>query len=172
MNLEVAVPITIGSIPLRNDWGYIAAPVQPPAAMMQMVVPPEMAYAVAPPMPGNPQYPTGSVPPPVMGYGVPPPMPGSPSQFPPGTNLPPSGEMMPQPEKSELSSDYVNAAVPPSVSGLTPSAPVILTPYPDMPPPSYDEAAYVNANLKDDDDNSHVRTGDYKPLYPTFKWNA
>ena len=52
-----------------------------------------------------------------------------------------------------------------------PSAPVIFAPYPDMPPPTYNEAFGAGAKLQDDEDNDHVRANEYKPLYPTYQWN-
>ena len=154
MNLEVSVPITIGNIPLRTDWSAVVAPIPAPGAMMPLMEPLQVPSVLPPPMPGNI------------------------SQFPPGSIPTSSMEMVPQADmngvvqSTDLGSDYASATIPPSEPTLAPSAPVVLAPYPDMPPPSYNEAFYIDANLKDDDDNSHIRTDAYKPLYPTYKWNA
>ena len=57
-------------------------------------------------------------------------------------------------------------------AGMQPTAPTIVAPYPDMPPPSYNEMYGTGVALKDDDDdNDHIRSELYKPLYPTYTWN-
>ena len=101
----------------------------------------------------------------------------------PGTMMP---AMVPPPEAGAIPSVPTASYAPPTVEpsnyganfntdyGPTPaqpSAPTIFAPYPDMPPPSYSEAFGTGAAIKDDDDNSHIRTDEYKPLYPTYKWN-
>lgn len=62
-------------------------------------------------------------------------------------------------------------ALPPSLPPLQPTAPTVVAPYPDMPPPSYNECFGVGANLKEDEDDANMRAEAFKPLYPTFTWN-
>ena len=57
------------------------------------------------------------------------------------------------------------------LSPLQPSAPEIVTSYPDMPPPTYNEAVGSTVNLREADDNHNVVLSDFKPVYPTFTWN-
>ena len=58
---------------------------------------------------------------------------------------------------------------PAAPAGTT--APILVAPYHDMPPPSYNEYLGKGVALKDDDDNDYVRGGEYKPLYPIYSLN-
>ena len=160
MDLEVEVSITIGSIPLRSEWEQISPPILPPGSMMPTLVLPPGVDTMQPPM-------------------APPPMPSQmPGQMPPyplptgAAALPPSyGSLDPSQYGANFNTNYgPPAATAPPAPGV-PSAPVIFAPYPDMPPPTYSEAFGMGASLKDDDDNDHIRSDEYKPLYPTYKWN-
>ena len=57
------------------------------------------------------------------------------------------------------------------LSPMQPSAPEIVSPYPDMPPPTYSNAVGSAVDLREADDNHNVVLSAYKPVYPTFTWN-
>ena len=122
---------------------------------MTMVAPPPEADSTQPAM----------VPPPTL------------SQMPPYPS--PAGPLAPPPSYASLELTSYGANFTPNyrppipnappVLG-EPSAPVILVPYPDMPWPTYKEATGMEASLKDDDDNDHIRSNVYAPLYPTYRY--
>ncbi|XP_046991747.1 arrestin domain-containing protein 3-like [Schistocerca americana] len=63
---------------------------------------------------------------------------------------------------------FSNVLLPlPSQSNLTPSAPPL--PYPDIPPPSYEECMYGASNVNVGDNASHTEEGyNHVPRYPTY----
>merc|ERR1719193_183462 len=162
LDLDVDTSIIIGNIPLRSDWGQISAPMLPPGGMM-----PTMMPAMAPPPVDSGMVDTGMAP-------YPPPAGNAPYPPPAGNAPPPYGYPAAGPPGAAYATDYatnygVNPLAPSAPPPLAP--PTINAPYPDMPPPSYNEAFGSGATLKDDDDNDHIRTDAYKPLYPTYTWN-
>ena len=126
---------------MRSDWKSITAAPYPPIS------------ASAPPLPP----PIGAQPPPIRAQppliGAQPPLTGA---QPPDTGF-----------VTNFAADYGatgDAAFPSS-------PPIIAFPYPDMPPPSYNEAMGTGAALRDDDDNDHIRAEPFKPRYPVYTWN-
>ena len=163
MNKDVKALIIIGNIPLRSEWSRIGAPaVMPIMAPPLAPLPPGEALPYGPPVP----YPGGLYPP-------------APGPYPPvaGPYPPAPGTFSPaQPGAFSSKEDYATnygstLASPPTAPPMQPTAPTILAPYPDMPPPSYNECFGAGTALKDEGDNDHCRTGEFKPLYPVFSWN-
>lgn len=163
VNMDVKAHIIIGNIPLRSEWSRISAP-----AVMPIMAPPPM------PLPPGEAGPPGSLP-----YGPPGtvPYPAAPYPPAPGPYAPAPGAFPPaQPGAFSSKEDYATnygstLSTPPSVPPMQPTAPTIVAPYPDMPPPSYNECFGAGAALKDEGDNDHCRAGEFKPLYPVFSWN-
>ena len=167
-DLYTRAPITIGNIPLRSEWGNIAPPSMIPimAPPVAPVPPGELPPAgmMPPPMPSP--YPPTMYPPP-GGEGLPP-------MYPPSTGagqpsiFPPPGSMGQHPPGFSSDMDYATNFGP---GPMQPTAPTVVAPYPDMPPPTYNERYGSGTALKDDDDNDHIRSQLYKPHYPTYTWN-
>jgi len=85
------------------------------------------------------------------------------------------------PVRSEWNQIAPASLQPPPIEGggdqgasapAAPSAPVAAAPYDDMPPPSYHEAFGASSAISNAENNESVKTEPYKPLYPTYTWNA
>ena len=198
LSLDVQAPIVIGSIPLRSQWGGIAPPSIMPSMVSASPVMPAVPDQPMPPgmlPPANmqmagPYVQPGMFPPANVAMAYPQPMhpemlpltntpmvgqPMQPGVFPPG-NMPTNGQY------GSVGMNTLNKPIsfvtnPPSSEPPLPEvipppvAPTIIAPYPDMPPPAYNECFGEGVAVNDDDDNSHIRSEAYKPLYPTYTWN-
>ena len=163
MPLHISAPIIIGNVPLRSEWSKITPPISIKAPLTVHPTAPALAAPPAPPS----TIPTLAWPPPAEA-----PQPGMPAPYAPPMGMdepaiyPP---LMAPGQPPAFGSMGQQPLTPGAMPPLT--APILIAPYPDMPPPSYMECFGEGSALKDEDDNAHIRAEVYKPLYPTYSWN-
>ncbi|XP_046337202.1 arrestin domain-containing protein 3-like [Haliotis rufescens] len=158
-DLDIPLPVIIGTIPLQSVLAQHPPMAPPVGAPMIMPNPAGAGGAYPPPGAGAPQ--PGAYPPPGAGAY---PHPGAGAYPPTGAGAAQPGAYPPP-----------TGAYPPGES-LPPGAPPAYPPgmptdLPNLPPPSYGECVFGKVDIKEEGENEHLQ-GDnrYAPVYTYYDW--